>query len=118
MKFKELILSMFGIACLMAFMLKTPAKDDVPDSLQHTVRTKSASKHLFAVPIHNRIGFIDSTRALVVEPVYENAQEFSEGLCAVRINGLYGFIDLTGEMVIKPVYDYATKFKNGLALVY
>lgn len=75
-------------------------------------------KHLFPVPIDNRIAFIDSTGSLFIPPIYESADEFSEGLCAVRANGLYGFIDLHGNTVIKPAYDYATLFHEGHALVY
>ncbi len=74
--------------------------------------------HLFPVPIDNRIGFIDSTGHIVINAIYENAQEFSEGYCAVRTNGRYGFINLNGQMVIEPIFDYATSFHEGLALVY
>lgn len=73
---------------------------------------------LFPILKNNRIGFIDTSGHVVVQPLFREAGEFSEGLAAARINGTYGYIDKTGQFVIQPQFDYATAFSEGLALVY
>ena len=91
---------------------------DGDSTSQRFSRSISPQEYLFPVVIDNKTGFIDSLGQLAIPPLYEGAQEFSEGLCAVRMNGLYGFINNRGEMVIEPTYDYATAFIEGLALVF
>jgi hypothetical protein len=62
-------------------------------------------------------GFLDKTGNLVIEPRFERADNFSEGLCPVRINEKWGYIDKTGRTVIEPKYDWARKFSEGLGRV-
>jgi len=63
-------------------------------------------------------GFEDRrTGKIVIEPKYDSASWFSEGLAAVELNGKWGFIDKTGKMVIEPKYDMAEDFSEGLAAV-
>jgi hypothetical protein len=54
---------------------------------------------------------------VVIEPQYDYALDFSEGLVAVRRNGKWGFIDKTGKVVIKLQYDFVSGFSEGLAVV-
>jgi len=53
----------------------------------------------------------------LVEPIFDNAFYFSEGLASVRVGDKWGFIDITGEMVIPPTFDMAWQFSEGLAHV-
>ncbi len=57
------------------------------------------------------------TVTTLVEPAYEDAGSFSEGLAAVKKDGKWGYIDETGEAVIDFRYDYAGRFSEGLAFV-
>ena len=52
----------------------------------------------------------------LIEPKYEQAQRFSNGLAAVRIDGKYGYIDISGNVVIAPRFDQAGNFDQGLAV--
>ncbi|MDR0954646.1 MAG: WG repeat-containing protein [Rikenellaceae bacterium] len=52
-----------------------------------------------------------------IEPQFDNAFNFSEGLARVKINDKYGYIDQAGREVIAPKYDEARGFSEGLALV-
>ena len=54
---------------------------------------------------------------MVVEPQYDYAYSFSDGLALVGKDGKCGFIDKTGKVVIEPKYDYAGSFHDGLAMV-
>ncbi len=64
-----------------------------------------------------RWGYISREGAAAVEPRYEMAGTFREGLALVRSGGRYGYIDRTGHWAIRPVFDYATGFRNGRAMV-
>ncbi|UCC44990.1 MAG: WG repeat-containing protein, partial [Candidatus Zixiibacteriota bacterium] len=70
---------------------------------------------LAAVLIDGKMGFIDDSGEVAIEPAYDFAQDFSEGLAAVSVDGLIGFIDPSGQMVIEPRFDFAESFSEGLA---
>jgi hypothetical protein len=53
----------------------------------------------------------------IVEPQYEDADYFSDGLAAVKKDGKWGYIDEEGKMVIEPQFDYAGTFSEGVAVV-
>lgn len=58
----------------------------------------------------------DRRNVFTIEPKFEMAKKFSEGLAAVRIEGKFGYIDLSGEIVIEPRFDQAGEFDQGLAV--
>lgn len=62
-------------------------------------------------------GFMDLDGRLVVEPIYEDADEFSEGLARVYRQRRYGYIDREGRVLIEPRFTTAEKFSDGVALV-
>ena len=64
-----------------------------------------------------KLGEIDKTGKVVINPQFDWAFDFSEGLAAVEIDGKYGFIDKTGKIVINPQFDWAFNFSEGLAAV-
>ena len=60
-------------------------------------------------------GFCTPDKKMVVQPKYDDAWSFSEGLAWVKLNGKVGFIDKTGKEIVTPKYDYALYFSEGLA---
>jgi hypothetical protein len=63
------------------------------------------------------VGFINPEGAFVIQPRFESAQDFREGLAAVRIGGLWGFINPAGTLVISPRFEQTQSFQEGLAAV-
>jgi hypothetical protein len=61
------------------------------------------------------------TGSVVIQPQFESAGPFSEGLAAVQTgkteDGKWGYIDKSGKFVIDPQFDYAEGFSEGLAAV-
>lgn len=53
----------------------------------------------------------------MIQPRYDKAFSFSEGLAEVMLYGKYGYIDRTGESVIPFKYEQAWPFSEGLAVV-
>lgn len=71
-----------------------------------------------AVKISGRWGFVDQEGTVVIEPQYEEARSFSNGLAAVKQKGKWGFIDQNGTMVLQPEFEDARDFNSsGCAFV-
>lgn len=62
-------------------------------------------------------GFRSESGDVIIEPRFEQAWYFSDGLARVKLSGRWGFIDAEGRMVIEPEFDLAWDFTRGLALV-
>lgn len=62
-------------------------------------------------------GYVDRLGNYVIEPVYDSARVFSQGLAAVKIDGLYGYINTSGAIVIEPQFYDARDFQEDLAAV-
>jgi len=62
-------------------------------------------------------GFIDKTGKSVIEPQFDAAQDFSQGLAAIQIGEKWGYVDHTGRVVVQPIYDSAKSFSDDLAVV-
>ncbi|MGP7959736.1 WG repeat-containing protein [Sanguibacter sp. A247] len=71
-----------------------------------------------AVQIGGLWGFVDASGAVVIEPAYEDARSFANGLAAVRTGGLWGYVSPAGDLVIPATFRDATRFSaKGTALV-
>jgi len=62
-------------------------------------------------------GFIDKTGKIVIEPQFEIAWAFGEGLAPVKKDGKWGYMDNTGKIIIETKYDQVGEFSDGLAWV-
>ncbi len=60
-------------------------------------------------------GYLNAKGEVVIEPQFQVACAFSEGLAFVCKEGLFGYIDTRGEWVIPPRFQYANNFSDGLA---
>ena len=68
-------------------------------------------------------GYIDATdwkekreTNFVIDPIFEQAKRFSEGLAAVRIDGKFGYINAQGQVVITPRFEKVQQFTDGIAI--
>jgi len=64
-----------------------------------------------------KFGYVGKLLGVVIDPKFDEAYSFSEGLGRVRVGGKYGYIDRTGEMVVEPQFAEAADFYAGLARV-
>lgn len=67
--------------------------------------------------VDGRWGYIDRKGRFKVEPAFEDAQPFSEGLAGVRVDGRWGYIDRKGRWVVPATYARVAPFHEGLAAV-
>lgn len=59
-----------------------------------------------------RWGYISKAFRFSVDPVYEDARDFHNGLAAVMLGGKWGFIYPNGRWAIEPRYDRADDFDD------
>lgn len=62
-------------------------------------------------------GFIDKTAGVVIQPRFESALNFRDGLAPVVLAGKWGFINTTGDLVIDNQFEWAGGFSEGMAVV-
>jgi serine/threonine protein kinase len=77
---------------------------------------KSSEPVLAMVKLNEKYGYIDRTGKEVIPRIYDDANEFSEGLAEVELNRK-GYIDKTGKQVIPCIYEKTSEFSEGLAKV-
>lgn len=70
----------------------------------------------FQIIENGKTGFRDLDGNIVIKPIYDNAEMFSEGLSTVQLGNKYGLIDETGKYIL-PLRDmeYLGSVHNGLA---
>lgn len=96
-----------------------------PDEIENEIQLELSNlAELVLYHKAGKWGFTDKTGKIVIPLIYDDAEEFFEGLARVRVDGekelddsKYGFINKLGEVVIPIKYDYAEAFSEGLACV-
>lgn len=89
-----------------------------------------SSPTLLPVKVSGKWGYVNGNGQLVVNPQFDNANEFHEGRAAVCLGkpctwwdspspdeSRWGFIDASGKMVVAPQYGGAGDFSEGVASV-
>jgi|GEM_PF-2737913 len=64
-----------------------------------------------------RWSFIDSTGKIVLNPIYDDARPYHNGLAAVKRNGKWGYIDHGGNYIFYPQFNIVHDFDGHVAKV-
>jgi hypothetical protein len=72
---------------------------------------------LARVMVDQKIGYIDSTGKMVIQPQFTYGGNFVNGLARVKVNGKMGFINKKGVLVVPAIYGSAFNFYQGRAAV-
>ena len=77
------------------------------------------SEGLIAIRRDRKLGYMDLNGNIVIEPRFDQAGEFQEGLAAVAEEGRWVFIDTSGARVAQfpPEVVFAEPLSNGVSLV-
>ena len=71
-----------------------------------------------AAVIDGKWGFIDKNGDVVVQPEFDDAHSFQNGLAAVKVGNSWGYINMQGKLVIDAVFEDAGDFNSsGCAFV-
>ncbi len=108
MKIKK-FLAIFAI--LSAFLLTSCRSGINPLGNKKTIE-------LFPIHQNDKWGFINRQGEVVIQPQFEIALPFSEGLAVACLNrDKCGYIDENGKYVINPQFEFAGRFSDSLAAV-
>jgi hypothetical protein len=69
------------------------------------------------VEVDKKWGFKDKEGKIVIQPQFEEVENFEEGLAKIKLNDKWGIINKKGKVVIDPKFDLIEKFKYGFAKV-
>lgn len=78
-------------------------------------QVEPAGPPLFVVTVKGKQGFMNRDGEIVIDPIFQRAYPFSDGLAAVQMQEAWGFIDTTGRVVIEPRFVMVGFFSEGLA---
>jgi hypothetical protein len=77
-----------------------------------------SDEELIPVRKNSKWGFININGKIAIEPHFDYALTFSEGLAGVQIMNKWGYIDSTGQIIIQPQFDdIPGNFKEGIARI-
>jgi len=60
-----------------------------------------------------KYGYINKKGDVVIEPIYQSANNFKEGIALIEKDGLFGFINAKGKIVIPIKYEILSDVYNG-----
>ena len=69
------------------------------------------------VSVDGRWGYCTEAGRVTIDPRFDSAGQFSEGLAAVEYNYEFGYIDGNGKFIIEPRFQAGDEFSEGLAAV-
>lgn len=75
------------------------------------------AQELFAKESNKKWGFVDKKGLWIIQPKYQNARDFKEGVGAIQKGSKWGFISASGKLSIKPKFGYVQDFSEGKAAV-
>lgn len=109
MRRADVLVVLCGLAVLATGWMQTGRCEEAADVDRSTVM-------LFPIVREGKWGYMDEKGKVVIEPKYDLAFDFSEGLACVAVGPLRGYIDRTGKEVIKPQFGWCSRFSEGYAL--
>jgi len=93
------------LLCLTVLFGCNSAQMQEKQSNETQSEASSQSNNLFVIMVNKKYGFIDRAGKIVIEPQFEFANDFVEGLSLVGIRNdelKSGYIDETGKVVWQP----------------
>jgi hypothetical protein len=74
---------------------------------------------IYRIVVEKKWGFINDRGEVVIEPQFDWAREFSDGMCQVNKRGKWGYIDESGAwMFDAPLTHDDRPFRCGVAVIY
>ena len=117
-----LVVFLYVMATLGAVISLTGCNSGKVDVITYEDSKTWFHEDLICIVIDGKYGYVDKTGKTVIEPKYDYAYSFYNGLAAVVVkdsDGVlkYGFIDKSGKYVVEPKYERAGNFTDSLAPV-
>ncbi len=72
---------------------------------------------LYPIEKNGKWGYMNRATKIIIQPQYENVEDFFEGRAKIQKNGKYGYIDSTGKEIILAQFEKAENFFEGFAKI-
>jgi len=69
-------------------------------------------RELYPALKNDKYGYINKKGQVVIEPKFQDAKEFKNGVARVKLNDRWGFINKSGDFVISAKFDAAEDFDS------
>lgn len=96
-----------GHDCYITEIIVTKLLSNLPQNARFKIYDSATGKY----------GFMDIEGNIIIEPRFDRAGEFSEGLAIAEIDGKCGYIDKEGNEIVPFIYDETVGYMEGLAAV-
>ncbi|MDH6355045.1 hypothetical protein M2132_001382 [Dysgonomonas sp. PH5-45] len=70
---------------------------------------KTTAEGLRIVQVNDKWGYVNDEDSIIIEPIYDYAQPFKNGIAKVARNNCWGLIDTANNIVTPLVYDFILK---------
>ena len=111
------LLALLVLAGCSATLVEQPFEEVTRSAGPVPAAQVAAGVDRFPIAVNGQWGYIDRSGAVVIEPQFNEAHAFAEGLARVVVAGRYGYIDPTGALAIEPRFLRAFDFSLGRARV-
>ena len=121
---------MFCLASLCAFLAGCTLSEQQPDnnSVPIVSESEDGKNEIEWFEVNDLYGLRDNNGTEILNPTYNDARPFHDGLAAVNVGakrmfpgildgGKWGYVNNSGKLVIPIQYDFAFDFSEGLANV-
>lgn len=96
---------------------QTLAAGEAETSNETPTTVEGAANPLFPIRKDWKWGYMNRDGKVVIEPRYDDAEPFYEGLAAVKLGEKWGYVDQCGKLVVSAQYAMAGRFSEGRAAV-
>ncbi len=72
---------------------------------------------VYIVKQNKSFGLYHKTGKMLLKPVYQQIDDFKDGMAIVKQNGRYGFINTAGKISVPILYNKVEQFSEGMAVV-
>jgi len=123
MNILSVLILLFGLA--VAAMSSCSAKTELMGQPE-TAADRAAAyaiypNALYPIRVHGKWGYMNRNGDIIIQPTYETAEDFSNGLAVVMTlkenQSRYGYINERGSWLIEPLFDDASPFYENKAAV-
>jgi hypothetical protein len=83
----------------------------------HAITVGALAQNLTLFEQEGKYGYQNEEGKIIIEPIYQEGKEFSEGLAPIKLSDRWGYIDTSGKVVLPFIYLGADQFYIGIASV-